>query len=253
MSILKTCVKCQSTEFYKSGDCKACAQRRASEFRKNNPEKAKQYRDDNKEKLSLLRKSWYEKNKEKSKDYSKDYYSKRCLDDAFKDAAKIRAKKWRENNPGKYTEYFREYADKNKEKLKKYRYEFCKTNNEAIRSRASKWLKENREKANETKRAYRKNNPEGHRIGKHNRRLREKANGGQLSKGISKILFKLQKGKCPCCGKPLGSNFHLDHIIPITLGGANSDSNIQLLRAECNLKKNAIHPVVYMQSRGFLL
>ena len=37
------------------------------------------------------------------------------------------------------------------------------------------------------------------------------------------------------------------------LGGLNADSNMQLLRAECNLQKSAKHPVDFMQSRGFLL
>lgn len=253
MSILKSCVKCSSTEFYKSGDCKLCAQRRSANHRKNNPEKAKQYREENKEKYALLRKSWHEKNKEKSREYSKQYHIKRSLDDAFKDAAKIRTKKWRENNPGKYTEYFREYAEKNNEKLKKYRDEFFKINKEVIRARASKWLKENREKANETKRAYRKLHPEDHRRDKHNRKAKERNNGGTLSKGISKRLYELQKGLCPCCFLPLGDDYHIDHILPLALGGTNTDNNIQLLRAGCNLKKNATHPVDYMQGRGFLL
>ena len=60
-------------------------------------------------------------------------------------------------------------------------------------------------------------------------------------------------GKCVCCGHPLSDNYHLDHIVPIALGGANEDWNIQLLRGECNLQKHAKHPVNFMQSKGFLL
>ena len=63
----------------------------------------------------------------------------------------------------------------------------------------------------------------------------------------------LQKGLCPCCRKPLGNDYHMDHIIPLALGGSNGDNNIQLLRSECNLEKQAKHPVDFMQSRGFLL
>jgi len=51
----------------------------------------------------------------------------------------------------------------------------------------------------------------------------------------------------------LGNNFNLDHIIPLSLGGRNEDCNIQLLRASCNFRKGAKHPIVYMQERGFLL
>lgn len=101
--------------------------------------------------------------------------------------------------------------------------------------------------------AYRAANPECGRINQHNRRARKRANGGVLSKGLAAKLFRWQNGKCACCGLPLGDDFHLDHITPIALGGPNSDDNIQLLRATCNLQKHAKHPVDFMQERGFLL
>ena len=68
-----------------------------------------------------------------------------------------------------------------------------------------------------------------------------------------KKLSTIQKGKCACCALPLGKDFHLDHKMPLALGGANEDSNIQLLRRECNIKKAAKHPINFMQERGFLL
>jgi 5-methylcytosine-specific restriction endonuclease McrA len=86
-----------------------------------------------------------------------------------------------------------------------------------------------------------------------NRRARKRTNGGTLSKNIAAKLFKHQRGKCACCGLPLGDDYHLDHIMPLALGGANVDSNIQLLRPSCNLQKSAKHPIDFMQSRGFLL
>jgi 5-methylcytosine-specific restriction endonuclease McrA len=87
----------------------------------------------------------------------------------------------------------------------------------------------------------------------HNRKARERANGGILSVGLAEKLFELQKGKCACCGQPLGEKYHMDHILPIVLGGPNEDWNIQLLRQRCNQQKHAKHPVDFMQSRGFLL
>ena len=74
-----------------------------------------------------------------------------------------------------------------------------------------------------------------------------------LSVGLSAKLFKLQKGKCPCCKQPLGDDYHLDHKMPLALGGTNTDENMQLLRSICNLQKHAKHPVDFMQERGYLL
>lgn len=81
---------------------------------------------------------------------------------------------------------------------------------------------------------------------------RRKLAAGKLSKGISDILLVKQKNKCAACKCNLVSH-HIDHIIPIALGGDNTDDNIQLLCPSCNLRKNAKHPVEFMQSLGYLL
>lgn len=111
----------------------------------------------------------------------------------------------------------------------------------------------NHEKVKAYAAAWAETNPEAIRINNHNRRARKRANGGTLSRGLSAKLFKLQKGKCPCCGLPLGNNYHLDHRMPLALGGSNDDGNMQLLRQRCNNQKWAKHPVDFMQERGFLL
>ena len=124
-----------------------------------------------------------------------------------------------------------------------------------IRSRAAavSYRAANPEKKKAYNAAWRAANPEARRIYRQNRRARKLENGGNLSRGLSAKLFKLQKGKCPCCKQPLGDDFHLDHIEPIARGGSNTDNNIQLLRAGCNLSKSAKDPVQFMQQRGFLI
>jgi 5-methylcytosine-specific restriction endonuclease McrA len=118
---------------------------------------------------------------------------------------------------------------------------------------SSAYCAANKEKRAATNARWRKKHPEATRVYAQNRSARQRANGGKLSTGLSAKLFKLQRGLCPCCGKTLGADFHLDHIIPIKLGGMNIDSNIQLLRKRCNIQKSAKHPIEFMQSRGFLL
>lgn len=111
----------------------------------------------------------------------------------------------------------------------------------------------NREKRKASCAAYYAANPETFRALKHNRRARKLAVGGKLSKDIEIKLFALQRGKCACCKRPLGDDYHLDHIMPLALGGTNTDDNIQLLRQRCNNQKHAKHPIDFMQQRGFLL
>jgi len=74
------------------------------------------------------------------------------------------------------------------------------------------------------------------------------------SPNLSEKLFVLQKGICACgCQQPLGRDYHLDHRMPLALGGTNTDDNVQLLTKLCNLQKGKKHPIDFMQSRGFLI
>lgn len=111
----------------------------------------------------------------------------------------------------------------------------------------------NREKCHTASAKWAKENPEAKRIHTQNRYARKRENGGNLSQNLPEKLLKLQRGKCACCGLPLGEDFEMDHIMPISRGGANTDSNIQLLRGKCNRQKLAKHPADFMRERGFLL
>ena len=119
---------------------------------------------------------------------------------------------------------------------------------------SAKWRAANHDKAKAAHAAWLKANPEADRVHCNNRRARKRQVGGRLSTGLAARLFDLQRGKCACgCRQHLGDDYHLDHIMPLALGGTNTDDNIQLLRGKCNQQKHAKHPVDFMQQRGFLL
>lgn len=157
------------------------------------------------------------------------------------------------NNPDREKARSAAYKKANKEKVKAYVVAFREKYPERVLAYASDWREANRERSREICAAWRKSNPDAVRVSTQNRRALIQKNGGVLSKGLAKRLFEMQKGKCPCCKQPLGENYHLDHKMPLALGGTNTDDNMQLLRAICNLNKAAKHPVDFMQSRGYLL
>ena len=102
----------------------------------------------------------------------------------------------------------------------------------------------------ERTKAYRKNNPE--KI----REFSSKRKGlktGKLPRGTVLRIGELQRWMCPICTDGIKSKFHMDHIIPLARGGKHEPLNIQLLCPTCNVSKSAKDPVLYMQSRGFLL
>lgn len=175
------------------------------------------YNELNKEKIRAAKAQFRLENKEKLKKQKADSYKRNAA------SAKIRGAK--------------QYA-KNKDHINAINKKWAAANPEKIRRHKEKWAQAH---------------PENSRIRVHNYRSRKRAVGGKLSSGLAEKLFKLQKGKCPCCKQPLGDDYHMDHVMPLALGGSNSDENMQLLRAVCNLQKNAKHPIDFMQSRGNLL
>lgn len=146
-----------------------------------------------------------------------------------------------------------EWNENNAAKAKKFKAAWHLANKEKSRIDKSIWAKNNKEKMVEYIKDWHIANPNASKIYRHTRRARKENNGGVLSKNIYEKLFKLQKGKCVCCGSSLGDNCHMDHIMPLALGGKNDDSNMQLLTSRCNLQKRAKHPIDFMRSRGFLI
>lgn len=142
---------------------------------------------------------------------------------------------------------------KNKDLVNQRSSERQKQNPERHRESVRQWRERNKEKLKAKDKAWRQANPEKVRLKAHNRRAKKRSVGGVLTLGVREKLFLLQKGKCACCAAPLGEDYHLDHIVPLALGGVNADENVQLLRATCNLKKSDRHPIDYMQSKGMLL
>lgn len=75
----------------------------------------------------------------------------------------------------------------------------------------------------------------------------------QLPDGCITEIGNSQKWKCVACRKSIKLKYHVDHIMPLALGGKHERLNIQLLCPSCNLSKHKKHPVDFMQSIGYLL
>lgn len=181
-------------------------------------------------------------------EFGKDVSSRNGLRSSCKVCNAAYCAAYRAANPAYKATYYAANADK----VRAPSSAWAKANPDKVRAANTAYRAANTEKVRATKAAYRSANPEAKRIYDHNRIARKREAGGKLSKCLADKLFKLQRGKCACCKQPLGTDYHLDHIMPIALGGTNTDDNIQLLRATCNRQKHAAHPVDFMQRRGFL-
>ncbi len=120
-------------------------------------------------------------------------------------------------------------------------------------AKAKRWYDANRDRALEISKSWKK------RCGKPfaaaygaQRRARKIAGGSYTAADVAEI-GKLQRWKCHWCFVPVKSRYHVDHIIPLALGGSNAKGNICISCAPCNLKKHAKHPIAWAQENGRLL
>lgn len=176
---------------------------------------------------------------------------------------------WRALNPDKYKESAAAYSGANKckkrlrdaiyrsenvDKIQAARAAYRDLNIVEIRMRATAYHVANFVSIKAAKSAWDKANPEKKRAHAQNRRVKKLDVCGKLSTGLASRLLEQQYKTCGCgCGQPLDGTYHMDHWMPLFLGGSNTDDNIRLLTPRCNLQKGRKHPDDYLRSRGFLL
>jgi 5-methylcytosine-specific restriction endonuclease McrA len=158
--------------------------------------------------------------------------------DANKEKIKATAKKWRASHPESVKNSRAEWRIKHPEKMKALYAKRYAENPERAKAAVAKWSAVH---------------PENNRVKQHKRRARMKKVGGTFSVGDIFAMLKRQRGKCVVCRRNISKNYHIDHIMPLVLGGRNTTSNIQLLCPHCNLSKYDKHPIDFMQEKGFLL
>jgi 5-methylcytosine-specific restriction endonuclease McrA len=125
---------------------------------------------------------------------------------------------------------------------KKKASEYYAKNPESVKKRVDIWRKKNWEQLKPKFLEYR-----------HRRMAREKNAQGTHTKNDVYVLLELQNHKCAECKTSLGKEFHLDHIMPLFLGGSNDRSNLQMLCPTCNLKKSFKDPIKWANENGRLL
>jgi 5-methylcytosine-specific restriction endonuclease McrA len=219
--MIKPCAKCGSINKTPSGNCRPCAK--------------------------IYYKKWYAAHSEYVKAQSTKWKTENP------EMAKKNTAKWKLDHQDRIRENSKKYRAANAEKIKAALVKWRSENTERSRELVSRWYKENTDRFKETNAKWHATHPESNRISGHKRRARKLENGGSFSAEQIKNILKQQKNKCVVCRANISKTFHIDHIFPLSRGGSNSATNIQLLCPTCNRCKGARHPIDFMQSRGFLL
>jgi hypothetical protein len=195
-----------------------------------NRRRAAQWQRDNPERYRERQRKWREVNRERIREYNR---------------------RWRIENPEKAKEgdAKKRRENPNYDKERHARRKEDPTYREAACARAKNWRKKNPDLVNNHLPAWKKANPDRAKLHRAaagmNRRARKKA-GGKLSAKDVRELRAI--GKCAVCGAA-DPRMEIDHIQPLSRGGTNHRSNLQLLCRPCNRSKMTKDMNEWLQER----
>lgn len=139
------------------------------------------------------------------------------------------------------------------EKMRDSSRRWYSLNKKRARERHLKWCAENPGHKSEISRKWHANNRDRQREhGRKRRAIKLNASGSHSKSDIDNIR-RLQSARCAYCRCLLGKKYHIDHIFPMSKGGSNGRSNLQLTCVSCNLKKHALDPLDFARRCGMLL
>lgn len=154
---------------------------------------------------------------------------------ANQDTIKQGKKQWVIDTLDVRIDHRKKYYLANKEQRLSKMRKWVENNRDAVNAYSKKWASENREKRLITSRLS-------------SAKRRSTIEVGKVSTTVMDVLMSEQGGKCPGCLSTLDASCHLDHFMPIALGGLHDDSNLQLLCPGCNFRKSAKHPTKWLSS-----
>jgi 5-methylcytosine-specific restriction endonuclease McrA len=226
---MKTCTKCK-------------IEKERSEFAKGSREK-----DGLQHSCKMCNAKYRAENKKQKSEYNAMYRER------HRDALIKYCREWRKNNPEKMAISAANYRAKNADKILEIGRAYRLENRDKIIARCADYYAKNKDR-------YSKYRSENRHIASANERKRRArlagADGSHTHEDIERI-FKMQRGACVYCNAKLKKSgdgkMHVDHIQPLSKGGANWPHNLQLLCPRCNLTKRATDPFEFARRRGMLV
>jgi hypothetical protein len=161
---------------------------------------------------------------------------------------------WCAKHPARMDAYRNKWDEANASVSAACKRQWRLANPDKQRFASDAWHEANPGRMLERTRRWARSNPEKIAAKTSRRRSREcNAVGGHTAFDL-KALLAQQKNRCVYCGADFAvAGKHLDHILPLILGGSNDPENLQYLCPPCNLAKGAKHPQDFAIERGITL
>lgn len=145
-------------------------------------------------------------------------------------------KTWYRDNQDKILERSKEYQQLHKEERNLYRKVYYQENRDKELEQRREYYQENKEEKLKYNKQHYEENKEYYLVRNQNRRAKNNGNDYSLTKDEWLECLKFFDWKDAYTGLPL-EIIHLDHVVPLSKGGATNKSNIIPCEAEINLSK----------------
>lgn len=162
----------------------------------------------------------------------------------------------RERNGHKYNQQRRQKLASNPDLRQKMRLacrDWYRKNHEYALLQKRAYVAENKEKVKECNLRSRLKNPGRIKAHNVNRKALVRKAQGKLTKADISQQFEHQNRQCYWCKSSLKDHtFHVDHLVPISRGGAHDPGNIVISCQTCNLSKGAKTPDEFVEHLKFV-
>jgi 5-methylcytosine-specific restriction endonuclease McrA len=156
-------------------------------------------------------------------------------------------RQWRQANKARRKAQNAARYQANIAKIKQQKSAWYQANKERINAQIARWIDANKEYVNARAAAWKKANPEKHQLAQARRRARK---ASAPRNDLTAVQWKAIKAHyaycCVYCGKK-SQRLTMDHIIPLSKGGAHTVSNVVPACASCNAKKGTGTPLIPVQ------
>ena len=174
------------------------------------------------EKLRERRKRWYATHREQVQAYQLPRRGQKRAYDAERYAARSEERKAQA----------RGYYWANREKVCMYQQAYNASHHDEIQAYRLAYSDRRRAYAS----AYQAAHPEKKRESEHRRRTEKR--GGFVGPVDADVVYRRDRGRCHVCGKKVGdADASLDHLLPLSRGGAHAPWNVRLAHRQCNFRR----------------
>jgi len=164
-----------------------------------------------------------------------------------KELHKVIHKKWLDKNIDHKRAYDKSYSQS--EQGRRKRREWEKRNKEIIRVKRKSWEAKNEEHLFISRKKYREENKNKVRALKKVHEAKRRSIKMKASTNLTyteEQLIKQYYEHSTRIKNKLGIEFHVDHIVPLSLGGLHHPSNLQVVPARWNMRKNNMNTNLWL-------